>query len=105
MDNSLQIVNTNCEMQEWADKIAVATFLYVLGAEKTMFLYLLFTIGNRRFLTEFQAENLGLSRFLFQPDSMERTFGNQQFCQFISQWWKSRFFGRSVVRMKPSEEQ
>lgn len=66
MDNSLQIVNTNREMQEWADKIAVATFLYVLGAEKTMFLYLLFTIGNRRFLTEFQAENLGLSRFLFQ---------------------------------------
>ena len=21
--------------------------------------------------------------FLFQPDSMERTFGNQQFCQFV----------------------
>ena len=83
MDNSLQIVNTNCEMQEWADKIAVATFLYVLGAEKTMFLYLLFTIGNRRFLTEFQAENLGLSRFLFQPDSMERTFGNQKLCQLV----------------------
>lgn len=32
MDNSLQIVNANREMQEWADKIAVATFLYVLGA-------------------------------------------------------------------------
>ncbi len=45
--------------------VAAATFLYVPGAEKTMFLYLLFTIGKRRFLTEFPADNLVLSRFLF----------------------------------------
>ena len=46
--------------------VAAAAFLYVLGAEKTMFLYPLFIIGKRRFLTEFPAENLVLSRFLFQ---------------------------------------
>lgn len=42
-------VHTNREMQAWADKVAIAVvaFLYVLGAEKTMFLYLLFTIGNK----------------------------------------------------------
>ena len=42
-------VHTIREMQAWADKVAVAVvaFLYVLGAEKTMFLYLLFTIGNK----------------------------------------------------------
>ena len=48
MDNSLQIVNTNREMQEWPTKfvpVAVVAFLYVLGAEKTMFLYLLFMLG------------------------------------------------------------
>ena len=46
--------------------VAAAAFLYVLGVEKTMFPYLLFTIGKRRFSTEFPAENLVLSRFLFQ---------------------------------------
>ena len=54
--------------------VAGATVLYVLGAEKTMFLYLLFTIGKRRFLTEFQAENLGLSRFLFQRKVIKENF-------------------------------
>lgn len=46
--------------------VAAVAFLYVLGAEKTMFLYPLFTIGKRRFLTEFPAENIVLLRFLFQ---------------------------------------
>lgn len=68
MDNSLQIVNTNRDKSRPTRFVPVAAvaFLYVLGAEKTMFLYSLFTIGKRRFLTEFPAENLVLSRFLFQ---------------------------------------